>query len=260
MPMDVGLPRRDHDLPDTIQNPYALWVRDALEVAYDQVRRHSGQAVRRQKRLYDRRVVRRLFAVGDWTLRYYPPAKKCQLDLPWIGPYLVVSLAGCAVGVQLHPDSPILLIHCQDLRARGVWSPGLMCISRIRHLLLRSWALVRCVALRRVRPPPPPGSVAHWQQSDDRITDSTQPPPGSVLDGPGVSNMNLSSLARSRVVAFLPQEVRDIDNDHVLHPFFHHRLNFGCSCFQLQNCSIAGWSEAGCTCGPLPEGSPADSG
>ena len=52
--MDVGLPWHDRDLPDPIKNPYALWVRDALEVAYDQVRRHSGQAVRRQKRLYDK--------------------------------------------------------------------------------------------------------------------------------------------------------------------------------------------------------------
>ena len=68
--MDVGLPRQDTDLPDPITSPYAVWVRDALEVAYDQVRRHSVQAVRRQKRLYDRRAVRRLFALGDWTLRY----------------------------------------------------------------------------------------------------------------------------------------------------------------------------------------------
>ena len=46
----------------------AVWVHDALEVAYDQVCRHSGQAVRRQKRLYDRRAVRRLFAVGSTLL------------------------------------------------------------------------------------------------------------------------------------------------------------------------------------------------
>ena len=84
LPMDVGLPRRDQDSPDPITNPYALWVWDALEVAYDQVRRHSGQAVRRQKRLHDKRAVRRLFAVGDWTLHHYPPAKKCKLDSPWI--------------------------------------------------------------------------------------------------------------------------------------------------------------------------------
>ena len=111
LPMGVGLPRQDPGLPDPITSPYAyaVWVRDALEVAYDQVCRHSGQAVRRQERLYDRRAVRRLFAVGDWVLRFYSPAKKCKLDSAWVGPYVVVSLAGWAVGIQLHPDSPIIL-------------------------------------------------------------------------------------------------------------------------------------------------------
>ena len=51
LPMDVGLPRQEPDLPNPIISPYAVWVRDALEVVYDQVRRHSGQAVQRQKRL-----------------------------------------------------------------------------------------------------------------------------------------------------------------------------------------------------------------
>ena len=75
MPMEVGLPRRDQDSPDPIKIPYALWVREALDVAYDQVRYNSG--------LYDKRDVRRLFAVGDWTMRHYPPAKKCKLALGW---------------------------------------------------------------------------------------------------------------------------------------------------------------------------------
>ena len=116
LPMDVSLPRQEPDLPDPISSPYVVWVRDALEVAYDQVRRHSGQVVQHQKRLYDRRAVRRLFTVGDWVLRYYSPAKKCKLDSAWVGPYLVVSLAGWALGSQRHPDSPIILIHCQDLK------------------------------------------------------------------------------------------------------------------------------------------------
>ena len=114
--MDVRLPRRTQDSPDPIKNQHALWVRDAFEVAYDQVRCHAGQAVRRQKCLYDKRAVKRVLAVGDWTAGYYPRAKKCKLDSPWLGPYLV--------GVQLHPDSLVLLIHCQDLkiipRPRGV--------------------------------------------------------------------------------------------------------------------------------------------
>ena len=114
--MDVSLPRQDPDLPDPITSPYAVWACDALEVTYNQVRRHSGQAVRRQKRLYDRRAVRRLFAVGDWVLRYYSPAKKCKLDSASVGSYLVVSLASWALGIQLYPDSPIILVHCQDLK------------------------------------------------------------------------------------------------------------------------------------------------
>ena len=116
LPMDIGLPKQKSDLPDPISSPYAVWVRDALEVAYDQVRRHSGQAMQCQKRLCDRRAVRRLFAVGDWVLRYYTPAKKCKLDSAWVGPYLIVSLAGWALGKQRHPDSPIVLVHCQDLK------------------------------------------------------------------------------------------------------------------------------------------------
>ena len=57
LPMDVGLPRQEPDLLDTIYSPYAVRVRDALEVAYDQVHRHSGQVAQCQKRLYDRRAV-----------------------------------------------------------------------------------------------------------------------------------------------------------------------------------------------------------
>ena len=50
LPLDIGLPKQQSDLPDSITSPYAIWVRDALEVAYEQVRQHSGQAVQRQKR------------------------------------------------------------------------------------------------------------------------------------------------------------------------------------------------------------------
>ena len=104
LPMDIGLPRDQLDTSESITSPYAFWVRDALEEAYDQVRQHSGQAVQRQKRLYDRRAVKRDFAVGDWVMRYYSPAKKCKLDSPWIGPYLIVSFMGWTIGIQKEPE------------------------------------------------------------------------------------------------------------------------------------------------------------
>ena len=68
LPMDIGLPKEQLHTTDSITSPYAIWVRDVLEEAYDQVRQHSGQAVQRQKRLYDRRAVKRNFAVGDWVM------------------------------------------------------------------------------------------------------------------------------------------------------------------------------------------------
>ena len=65
LPMDIGLPTEQLETTEEITSPYAIWVRDALEEAYEQVRLHSGQAVQRQKRLYDRRAVKRNFTVGD---------------------------------------------------------------------------------------------------------------------------------------------------------------------------------------------------
>ena len=96
--------------------PYAVWVKDSLEVALDQVRRHSGQAVQRQKRLYDQRAARHLFAIGNWVMRHYPSGKKCKLDSIWAGPYLVVATLGWTVGIQRHPDEPVIFIHCQDVK------------------------------------------------------------------------------------------------------------------------------------------------
>ena len=49
-------------------------------------------------------------------MRYYTPAKKCKLDSAWIGPYLIVSLIGWALGIQKDSDSPIVMVHCQDLK------------------------------------------------------------------------------------------------------------------------------------------------
>ena len=118
LPMDVGLPLQEPDLLDPITSPYAVWVCDAWEVVYDQVHIYSRQAVQRQKRLYDRRAVRRMFAVGDWVLRYYSPAKKYKLDSAWVGPYIVVSWqvgrSGFSV-IRIHPLSLYIAKHLMKI-------------------------------------------------------------------------------------------------------------------------------------------------
>ena len=44
-------------------------------------------------------------------MRFYTPAKKCKLDSAWIGPYLIVSLIGWALGIEKDPESPIVIGH-----------------------------------------------------------------------------------------------------------------------------------------------------
>ena len=46
LPMDIGMPRQQPEPVDDVVSLYAVWVKDSLEVAFDQVRRHSGKAVR----------------------------------------------------------------------------------------------------------------------------------------------------------------------------------------------------------------------
>ena len=98
-------------------HPFAGWVRDALEVAYDHVRQSLHRTAARRKRLYDVKAVNRKFPVGSWVLRYYPPAAQKKLASPWIGPQQVVRQAtGHTVGIQRGPDAPIFFIHVDDLK------------------------------------------------------------------------------------------------------------------------------------------------
>ena len=204
-------------------------------MAFDQVRRHSGLAVQRQKRLYDQRAVQRLFAVGDWVMRYYPAGKKCKLDSVWVGPSLVVSIVGWAVGIQKYPDAPILLVHCQDVK-KVPWPSG-----------VRSWITTPSP----MSAPPVPvlgaSTVAHTSQGSPSI-DFLPPNEGVVLadvDSAGVhsesgsqgsdrSRMNVdssrmgvsSSSVFSAGLPFSASMLR-IDGLCVLHPFTPHKWDAG---------------------------------
>ena len=87
LPQDVSTDElrtnREHDVAS---HPFATWVRDALEVAYDHVRHSLHRMAARWKRLYDVKAVNRKFPVGSWVLRYYPPAAQKKLGSPWVGP------------------------------------------------------------------------------------------------------------------------------------------------------------------------------
>ena len=121
---------RAHREHDVAPYPFATWVRDALEVAYDHVRHTPQRTAARRKRLYDVKAVNRKFPVGSWVLCYYPPAAQKKLGSPWVGPQQVVRQAtGHTVGIQRGLDTPIIFIHVDVLKmcptpATAGWIPG----------------------------------------------------------------------------------------------------------------------------------------
>ena len=118
LPQDVSTDElRTNREGDVAPHPFATWVRDALEVAYDHVRQSLKRTAARRKRLYDAKAVNRKFPVGSWVLRYYPPAAQKKLGSPWVGPQQVVRMAtGHTVGIQKDPEAPIIFIHVDDLK------------------------------------------------------------------------------------------------------------------------------------------------
>ena len=189
----------------------AIWVRDALEEAYDQVRQHSGQAVQRQKRLYDRRAVKRKFAVGDWVMRFYTPAKKCKLDSPWIGPYLIVSFIGWTIGIQKEPDprscwyiariSKRYRLHCNGSRISWLTSkessiqPSVMILgaSTMQRTLPSSLSLLTVA-------PPAEETVMADVESIHSVSSSIDPSDLSQVDVASAPLISVPSQVENQVV------------------------------------------------------------
>ena len=223
LPMDIGLPTDPSQPQEELTSPYAIWVRDALEEAYEQVRLHSGQAVRRQKRLFDRRAVTRTFAKGDWVMRYYAPAKKCKLDSAWVGPYLVVSFMGWTIGIQKDAYSPIIMIHCQD--AKKVPRPA----GAVSWLTSKENSIEPSVTVlgASTMPRTDPNSVS--------LESASREVEGVVTDVQSVRKCSVSITSSvdvsSATVISVPSKgegaLVTLDSSSVIHPFHVHKLDSG---------------------------------
>ena len=225
LPMDIGLPKQQSDLPDYITSPYAIWVGDAMEVAYDQVLQHSGQAVQRQKRLYDRRAVKRLFAVGDWVMRYYTPAKKCKLDLAWIGPYLIVSRIGWALGIQKDPDSPIVTVHCQDLKKVPPPPGAVSWLTTKKLSIAPSVPILGASTMQRTSQSPPSLKVAVPAEGAIIADVDSEHSVGSSVAPSDTSGMDITSAPLISVPRPVESWVVQIDSSCVIHPYYIHKMD-----------------------------------
>ena len=176
LPQDVSTAElRTKRESDVAPHPFATWVRDALEVAYDHVRSSLRKTASRRKRLYDTKAVNRKFPVGSWVLRYYPPAAQHKLGSPWIGPHQIVRQAtGHTVGIQRNADKPIIFIHVDDLKLcpgpqEIAWTPN---VSTAKSLCASTVAFRPGSDIGEVTPDPSV-DVSAWGDTTDLHQDST---------------------------------------------------------------------------------------
>ena len=194
---------------------------------YEQVRQQSGQVVQRQKRLYDRRAVQRLFAIGDWVLRYYTPAKKCKLDSAWIGPYLVVSLTGWALGIQKDVDSPIIMVHCQDLKKIPQPQGAVSWLATKQLPISHSVLILGASTMQRTSQNSPSIRVSPPVEGAIIVdVDSVHSPVLSAVPSVTSERDITSAPLLSTPVPGEPLALR-VDSSCVLHPFYVHKLDSG---------------------------------
>ena len=164
-------------------------------------------------------------------MHYYSPAKKCKLDSAWVDPYLGVSLASWALGIHRHPDSPIVLVHCQDLkkipRPSGLMSwieaPRPEGAPTIPVLGASTMACTSQGSPSVAVFPPDEGAVV----ADVDSVGSAGSLSGSRADCPNASGMDVSSISLNSAVVPFSQTVIRLDVSCDLHPFFVHRLDAG---------------------------------
>lgn len=118
-PIDLMLTPPDQLGEYCCQTEYAEWLRNAMQHNFELARSYLGKAASRQKRYYDKRAKDRMFKVGDWVLRFYPPSQgQNKLAFPYTGPYLVTSHPGeVTYTIQRSSRSKPITVHMDDLKS-----------------------------------------------------------------------------------------------------------------------------------------------
>ena len=216
LPMDIGLPTEQLQSSDEITSPYAVWVRDALEEAYEQVRLHSGQVVQRQKRLYDRRAVKRNFTVGDWVMRYYAPAKKCKLDSAWIGPSGLSDSDGTLPGRQKDtaPPPPPGAVSWLTTKESSIKPSVIVLGASTMHRTMQSSLSI----------------AAAPSAEEGGATGNRLAPPARCSRDCSVSvtsSVDVSSATLISVQSGVKSASVELDSSCVIHPFHVHKMDSG---------------------------------
>ena len=163
-------------------------------------------------------------------MRYYAPAKKCKLDSAWIGPYLVVSFMGWTIGIQKDPDSPIVMVHCQD--AKKIPAPrGAVSWLTSKELSIKPSVIVLGASTMHRTVPSSLSITAVPSASGGMGATGAQSAPPARLSGNSsvsvTSSVDVSSATLISVHSRVESTSGELDSSCVIHPFHVHKMDSG---------------------------------
>ena len=160
-------------------------------------------------------------------MRYYTPAKKCKLDSAWIGPYLIVSLIGWALGIQKDSDSPIVMVHCQDLK-KVPPPPGAVSWLVTKQLSIApSVPILGASTMQRTSQSSPSLTVAAPAEGAIIADVDSEHSVGSSVAPSITSGMDIASARHNSVLIPVESRAVRIDSSCVIHPFYIHKMDSG---------------------------------
>ena len=152
-------------------------------------------------------------------MRYYSPAKKCKLDSPWIGPYLIVSFMGWTIGIQKEAESPVVMVHCQDVKKIPLTSkestlkPAVTVLGASTMHRNMPHSLSMTMGL----------SVEDIAVAGEEVSCAV----GPSVHLSGSSQLDVTSATLISVSPRLESNTAELDLSCVLHPFFVHKMDSG---------------------------------
>ena len=160
-------------------------------------------------------------------MRYYTPARKCKLDSAWIGPYLIVSLIGWALGIQKDSDSPIVMVHCQDLK-KVPPPPGAISWLATKQLSIApSVPILGASTMQRTSQSSPSLTVAAPAEGAIIADVDSEHSGGSSVAPSVTSGMAITSAPHISVPTPVESRAVRIDSSCVIHPFYIHKMDSG---------------------------------
>ena len=116
LPVDVIFGNPPRGVPPCATE-YGEWLRESLQMAHQDARRHLKKAAERQKNYFDARYTPHPYQTGEFVWRYVAKPARRKLTKGWTGPYRIVSVPNdqhCFL--QKGPGLNPVRVHCDQLK------------------------------------------------------------------------------------------------------------------------------------------------